>query len=125
MSKENAHSYLVKLNIGGVKYITTQETLCKYGKNYFSYLLSESYSTVTDEKSTLSKIFKIGYIFIDRDGKYFEPILEYLRTGEFLQPPHLDPKAISREASFYSIQIPSLQLHTTSSHINSPRYQFQ
>lgn len=37
-----------------------------------------------------------GFIFIDRNGKYFEPILDYLRTGEWLCPAHLDEKTVLR-----------------------------
>ena len=59
---------------GGHKYITTRETLTKGGENFFSSLLSGKFSALIDDK---------GYYFIDRDGSYFAPILEFLRTGEF------------------------------------------
>lgn len=67
---------VVKLNIGGRKYVTTVKTLRGQGKeiNYFTALLGDQFAPPeTDEK---------GYHFIDRNGSLFEPILDYLRTGK-------------------------------------------
>lgn len=64
----------IKLNIGGVKYWTTAETLLKYAgdDSFFSSLLSGRVPVKKDAK---------GFIFIDANGKRFEPILDYMRTG--------------------------------------------
>lgn len=53
---------IVKLNIGGYKYITTRSTLFKQNTdNFFTVLLSEKF-----------KVIKIDdYFFIDRNGYYF------------------------------------------------------
>src|SRR5687768_1320982 len=40
-------------------------------------------------------------------GKYFEPILEYLRTGEVNIPSNMSHEIIQREADFYSIRLPA------------------
>jgi hypothetical protein len=40
-------------------------------------------------------------------GQYFEPILEYLRTGDLIIPQHLSREAVQREADFYAIPLPS------------------
>jgi len=86
--------------------------LCRYGKNYFSSLLGEDFGTKLDEK---------GEYFIDRDGQYFQPILEYLRTGELNIPQDLSKKAIAREANYYDISIPLLSVrYTSTSHSPSP-----
>eukprot|EP01080_Neovahlkampfia_damariscottae_P009736 gene9736-2063_t len=68
---------IVKLNIGNVKYVTTYETLSCAGENYLTSLYQSKLIPVLDHDD---------FIFIDRDGKYFEPILEYLRSSvkEFL-----------------------------------------
>jgi len=92
---------VVKLNIGGYKYITTRQTLlksnCSMENNFFTGLLSPNF---------LQDNMLIGdWIFIDRDGKYFECILEYLRTGDIVIPDaFLD--SVLREAEFYGIKLP-------------------
>lgn len=68
-------SQIVQLNIGGVKFSTTQSTLSK--SDYFTFILSDSRHLVKDNE---------GSIFIDRNGSYFEPILHYLRTGVWKIP---------------------------------------
>lgn len=58
-----------------------------------------SFTAVKDER---------GYYFIDRDGEYFAPILEFLRTGDFYVPegapvvlPELRvPQGCARRVSF-------------------------
>ena len=45
-----------------------------------------------------------GFIFIDRDGKLFEPILSYLRTGKWRIPSQLDTQAVLEEAEYYGIR---------------------
>jgi hypothetical protein len=47
-----ASSDVVKLNIGGRKYITTKATLFRYGKNYFTSLLGGDYPAILDEEGT-------------------------------------------------------------------------
>src|SRR4051794_6034173 len=49
-----------------------------------------------------------GSIFIDRNGRYFEPILNYLRTGELFIPQSMPREAIMQEADFYCI-VPLVQ----------------
>jgi hypothetical protein len=58
--------------------------------------------------SNVPSLISQGYYFIDRDGKYFEPILEFLRTGEITISPLLSKDNVAREASFYNIHIPDL-----------------
>lgn len=45
-----------------------------------------------------------GYYFIDRNGKYFEPILDYLRSGELVILAGMRRDQILREMDFYGIQ---------------------
>lgn len=68
-------SEIVNLNIGGIKFSSTQSTLAK--SDYFTFLLSDNTHLVKDKE---------GNIFIDRNGTYFEPILHYLRTGVWKVP---------------------------------------
>jgi len=43
------------------------------------------------------------YLF-DRNPKYFEPILNYLRTGEIIFDNNINPKGILMEAKYFNIQ---------------------
>merc|ERR1712137_1439539 len=60
---------LVKLNVGGTRYITRYSTLTRNGmqENFFIPLLSGKFPVERDEK---------GYIFLDRNGTYFEFVLD-------------------------------------------------
>ncbi len=89
---------MVRLNIGGKKFITTAGTLTGNGvlNNYFHTLLSGSIpSTKIDG----------GWFFIDRNGDYFAPILDFLRTGDWFCPDSLPEELVLREANFYRISI--------------------
>jgi len=90
---------IVRLNIGGKRFYTTASTLLSQSpdpeRNFFSGLLSGQFRAPLDEK---------GFYFIDRNGRYFEPILDYLRTGNWVQPECLDRRALLEEARFYGIE---------------------
>merc|ERR1711978_249399 len=45
-----------------------------------------------------------GYYFIDRSPKYFESILNFLRTGEIDAPACLDLRFLLLEAEYYGIE---------------------
>jgi len=106
--KEVQPDDLVYLNIGGYKYTTDRETLCK-SSNYFSGMLNDKFQSVRKDKD--------GYLFINRPGKYFEPILEYLITGEVVIPEGMSTKALVREASFYCIDFPLDETHESLSFV--------
>ena len=66
---------IVSLNVGGIIYTTTRSTLLSADSNqdnYFTSLLSERFPVLKDNQ---------GNIFIDRDGKNFRYIINYLRGG--------------------------------------------
>eukprot|EP01122_Echinamoeba_exundans_P006306 TRINITY_DN1742_c0_g1_i3.p1 TRINITY_DN1742_c0_g1~~TRINITY_DN1742_c0_g1_i3.p1 ORF type:complete len:393 (+),score=40.08 TRINITY_DN1742_c0_g1_i3:112-1290(+) len=87
---------IVRLNVGGTKFVTTEATLLSCGSSFFSSLLS-GFPSLKDED---------GAYFIDRDGACFAPILSFLRTGQLIVPPHVPRDAVLREADFFSIDIP-------------------
>ena len=45
-----------------------------------------------------------GYFLLDRDPKYFQPILNYLRTGKFNLDANLSRRAVLEEAHYFGIQ---------------------
>lgn len=66
-------------------------------------LVSEKHPVLKDED---------GFIFIDRNGSCFEPILDYLRTGIWSIPKHLSHRAVAAEADYYCIDPERLVLLT-------------
>jgi hypothetical protein len=47
----------------------------------------------------------LGYYFIDRNGRLFEAVLDYLRSGELITPPHATEQQVRAELDFYSIVV--------------------
>lgn len=94
-----AHSELVKLNVGGHRFVTTRQTLTQR-ENFFTALLSGRTPAMKDDRD---------HFFIDRDGQYFGVLLEFLRTGELIIPPNLRRDAVLREAAFYLIDVDPIQ----------------
>ena len=71
---------LVKINIGGRKFDTTESTLNLRGPNFLSSLVTSQLPSLKDDE---------GRFFIDRSGTIFEVLLEFLRTGILTIPPHI------------------------------------
>jgi len=83
---------IVKFDVGGKRFHTFKSTIMRRGTK-LSKLLSEG--RIPD---------KDGYIFIDRDGKYFGKILNFLRDGVIIPPTTSEGlKELRREAEFYSV----------------------
>lgn len=76
----------VKLNVGGIHYETTKDTLIK----------SPYFNTMFNGKWTISE-----EIFIDRSGKIFEHVLNLLRD-----PNYCFPEKYLSELDFYLINKP-------------------
>jgi len=94
---------IVRLNIGGREFITTSQTLLDGPHsppkecNFFHALINGKTGTARLQGDAF---------FIDRDGKYFETILEYLRTGDVVIPDGLAVSSVVREAEFYGVSFP-------------------
>jgi len=96
---KNSHdSHIIKLNVGGVVFDTTAETLNAAGPSFFSSILSGTFGVSHDER---------GRIFIDRDPKMFRYVLNYLRS-QCTQPIKFEEKSkyylLHAEATFYQIE---------------------
>ena len=92
----------VKLNVGGSKFETTLTTLTTYPDSMLGAMFSGRHEVPPDEE---------GCVFIDRDGKHFGTILNFLRTGTLDMPS--STKAVSelkREMEYY--QLPGMEAVT-------------
>jgi len=86
-------SEIVRLNVGGVRFSTSRETLTWIPDQFFSSMLSGRISTLKDEE---------GAIFIDRDPDMFRLVLSYLRTKD-IDLKGIDIRRLRHEAEFYGI----------------------
>ena len=92
----------IKLDIGGHRFSTTLSTLTSVPNTFFTTMLSGDYTMHPDDDD--------GSFFLDRDGRHFHYILNYLRSPETFELPR-DPalvKELLKEAEFYKIVRPSI-----------------
>jgi len=89
---------VVSLNVGGVEYWSSRQTLLLIPNTYLASLASSSIPITLDPH---------GRIFIDRDGNLFRHVLNYLRNGGRLtfteEPTLIFLQALLVEADFYSL----------------------
>lgn len=84
---------VVKLNVGGRHFETRLETLRKYPESMLGAMFSGRYKLdLTND----------GRYFIDRNGDYFEHILEFLRDSSY-KPPKDFLSAVFREADYFAL----------------------
>lgn len=90
---QNYMGDIIHLNVGGTSFTTSRQTLTWIPDTFFTALLSGRISSLRDAK---------GAIFIDRDPKTFNFILNYLRTRE-INLDNVDIRAFRHEAEYYGI----------------------
>merc|ERR1711990_904455 len=97
IQNKNEFGRYIKLNVGGYLFTTTLSTL-NYGETMLSAMFSGRMAVDQDDS---------GYYMIDRDGRYFHFILNYLRDGSGIVLPVdiIQIQNIQKEAEFYSIQV--------------------
>uniref|UniRef100_A0AAY5KHS0 BTB domain-containing protein n=1 Tax=Esox lucius TaxID=8010 RepID=A0AAY5KHS0_ESOLU len=95
-SNSNSLSDPVSLNVGGEIYTTTLDTLTRYRDSMLGSMFTGQISTLRD---------KCGNVFIDRDGKVFRYILNFLRSSSLDLPEGFsEMKLLRREADFFQIR---------------------
>ncbi|GAB0094168.1 BTB/POZ domain-containing protein KCTD9 [Sergentomyia squamirostris] len=94
----------IKLNVGGKVFMTSISTLTKEPG-----MLTKMFSQ--DDAMRPSETDDQGAFLIDRSPKYFEPILNYLRSGQLIFDTNVNPQGILEEARFFGIEtlIPQLE----------------
>jgi hypothetical protein len=99
MKKDAAKAkHKIRLEIGGKIFTTSKSSLLRVEGTYFHAMLSSG-KWQPDED---------GVYFVDRNPKYFDRILDYLRTGE-LSLEGLDTVAIhklEKDLEYYMIEMP-------------------
>ena len=88
-------SDIIKLNVGGVPYLTTKTTLCQPG-SYFEIMFS----------GKMEPGIQIdGAHFIDRDGMMFRYVINYMRDlDKWLPPSDIDTLSqLIKEAQYYCL----------------------
>lgn len=97
----NMSQDLVHLNVGGLSFTTTKNTLSRYPNSMLGAMFNGSMPTSVDEE---------GRYFIDRDGALFGIILNFLRSSVLALPNDFQKfQQLSVEADFYQIE-PLIQL---------------
>jgi hypothetical protein len=73
ISKVQQFEPIVKLNIGSMRFETSRTTLCRFPDTMIGCMFSGRHALPKGED---------GYFFIDRDGRHFHHILNFLRSPE-------------------------------------------
>jgi hypothetical protein len=87
---------IVKLNVGGVRVITSLNTLCRFPDTMLGSMFSGRHTLPKGED---------GYFFIDRDGTHFRHILNFLRSPESykMEVEATDARELQRECEYYCL----------------------
>jgi hypothetical protein len=86
---------VITLNVGGVLFASTKETLTAVPRTKLSALARANSSAKRDES---------GAIFLDRDPRPFNAILYYLRTRKYYDTRDVDPRLVREEAAYYGLE---------------------
>ena len=96
----------VKLNVGGQLFHTSRTTLLNREPGSMLARMFDPSSNIQPSCTDAN-----GAYLIDRDPRYFTPILNYLRSGMLILDSDVNPKGVLEEAQFFGIQqcIPELE----------------
>lgn len=96
----------VVLNVGGDRFHTTRSTLTRLPGTLLATMFEtgSAFTLARDEK---------GAVLIDRDGRYFRVLLNYLRHGSLVIDPGLSPLGVYEEARFFGLHELAAELDPT------------
>lgn len=95
---ENDQLELVEINVGGVHYTTTVNTLQQAEPDSLLASIISAHSNETFARDSSNRIF------LDRDGQLFRFVLDYLRNKKLLLPDNFNERDRLRvEADYYRL----------------------
>lgn len=92
---------IIQLNVGGIMYTTSLSTLSRIPGSFFDSMFSGRHGIASIDASSVrhaearAPSSSPEAYFIDRDGKYFRHILNYLRCGTVVSLPPDDVGKVS------------------------------
>jgi hypothetical protein len=97
MMRSDPNNKMIRLNVGGTRYDLSKATLEKLDKRcQGSFLKALIMYGMSEEKPDEP-------IFIDRNGRLFESVLDYMRTGMIYLSPSVNITALKDEFIYYGI----------------------
>ncbi|XP_048321368.1 FH protein interacting protein FIP2 [Ziziphus jujuba] len=96
MARDSDSSSLVRLNIGGKKFCTTIDTLTQREPDSMLAAMFTGRRTISQDPEN-------GFVFVDRDGKHFRHILNWLRDGAVPVLKDSQYAELLREAGYYQL----------------------
>ena len=95
-------SSIVTLNVGGTHFCTTQKTLMQEPSSKLALIVRGILPSATDDG---------GHTFIDRDARFFQCILNFLRDGWTLLPTSAsERRELMQEARYFQVRRPPASL---------------
>ncbi|XP_064612513.1 BTB/POZ domain-containing protein KCTD7-like [Liolophura sinensis] len=93
---------IIRLNVGGMLYMTRLSTVCKYPDSMLAAMFSGRHHVDKDQDDNY---------FLDSNGSLFGYILDFLRFGQL--PPNTHALPVYREASYFGLHalVERLQLN--------------
>jgi len=89
----------VTLNVGGTRFSTCKSTLVMKAPVHST--LARMFAN--EDRIAACRRGEDGSYLIDRSPKYFEPILNYLRTGQLILESDVSPEGVYEEAKFFGL----------------------
>ena len=96
-SRADSGQDIIHLNVGGTLYTTTRETLTKYPE-------SRLHAMFKDNPTVICPKDERGNYFINRDGKTFQFILQFLSEESVLLTKYDNENLFLIEMSYFKIQ---------------------
>lgn len=95
MTTNETKRKIVQLDVGGTLYKVSRDTLARCEGSMLAKLVSDHWKEGNSDEP----------IFIDRNGRLFEYVLDYLRTNKLYLPGSVSRAAVKEECEFYGISL--------------------